>query len=80
MQFTYRPQRGAEDIKITLLSLIVKHLDRNASHVRLGFVDFSLAFSTIQPHILIRQQLAAHGDACFHPLLFTLYTNTCQQV
>lgn len=39
------------------LYLLFKHLEGNGCHARLLFVDFSSAFNTIQPHILISRLL-----------------------
>lgn len=35
------------------LNLVLKHSEGSKTHARLLFVDFSSAFNTIQPHILI---------------------------
>ena len=43
-----------QDATITLLDLVCKHLDINKKHARLLFVDFSSAFNTIQPHLLVQ--------------------------
>lgn len=53
LQFAYRASRGVEDATATLLNLVFKHLESSKTHARLLFVDFSSAFNTIQPHILI---------------------------
>ncbi len=58
MQFAYRPHRGVEDATVTLLNMLLKHLDNNGTHARPLFVDFSSAFNTIQPHVLARRLLA----------------------
>lgn len=55
LQFAYRANRGVQDATITLLNLIYKHLEGNKNHVRLLFVDFSSAFNTIQPHLLVQK-------------------------
>lgn len=55
LQFAYRTKRGVQDATITLLNYICKHLDSPNNHVRLMFVDFSSAFNTIQPHLLIQR-------------------------
>ncbi len=57
MQFAYRPKRGVEDATITLLHLLIRHLEGKGSHARVLFVDFSSAFNTIQPHVLIGRLL-----------------------
>ncbi len=53
LQFAYRTRRGVEDATITLLHNIYKHLEMADSYVRILFVDFSSAFNTIQPHLLM---------------------------
>ncbi len=57
MQFAYRPERGVEDATVTLLHLLIRHLEGKGSHARVLFVDFSSAFNTIQPHVLIGRLL-----------------------
>ncbi len=57
MQFAYRPKRGVEDATVTLLHLLIRHLEGKVSHSRVLFVDFSSAFNTIQPHVLIGRLL-----------------------
>lgn len=42
-------------ITLTLLDYIYKHLESPNNHARLLFVDFSSAFNTIQPHLLIQR-------------------------
>ncbi len=53
MLFAYRPKRGVDDATVTLLHLLIRHLEGKGSHARDLFVDFSSAFNTIQPHVLI---------------------------
>jgi hypothetical protein len=55
MQFAYRHRRGVEDATMTLLNSIYKHLDKPSSYVRLTFVDFSSAFNTLQPYLLLNK-------------------------
>ena len=55
VQFAYRHKRGVEDATITLLNSIYKYLDKPSSYVRLTFVDFSSAFNTIQPYLLLNE-------------------------
>ncbi len=57
MQFAYRPKRGVEDATVTLLHLLIRHLEGKGSLARVLFVDFSSAFNTIQPHVLIGRLL-----------------------
>lgn len=52
MQFAYRSKKGVEDVTITLIHLLLKHLEWKRYHSRVLFVDFSSAFNTIQPHVI----------------------------
>ena len=54
-QFAYCPGRGVDDAILTLLHNIYEHLDRPLNFVRTLFTDFSSAFNTIQPHLLIKK-------------------------
>ena len=57
-QFAYRTKRGVEDAQITLLKPLYSHLDAPGTHARLWFLDFSSAFNTIQPHVLVSKLLS----------------------
>ena len=56
-QFAYRPYRGVEDATVSLMNLLLKHLEGKGAHAQLLFIDFSSAFNTIQPHVLIERLL-----------------------
>ena len=53
LQFAYRSDRSCEDAILVLLDLLYSHLELNRNSARIIFFDFSSAFNTIQPHILI---------------------------
>ena len=55
MQFAYRQSRGVDDAILTYLHNIYNHLDHVGNSVRCLFVDFSIPFNTIVPHILIKK-------------------------
>ena len=57
MQFAYQSKRSCEDAVLLLLDRVYSHLEnsRSGHHARLMFFDFSSAFNTIRPHILIRK-------------------------
>ena len=55
MQFAYRASRGVEDATLTLLDKIYSHLNKPKTYVRVLFMDFSSAFNTVQPHLLLRR-------------------------
>ena len=51
--FAYRAHRGVDDALMTLLHRIYQHLDKLKTYVRTLFIDFSSAFNTINPNILV---------------------------
>jgi len=57
LQFAYRAKQGVDDATTILLNLLFKHLEGSKTHARILFVDFSSAFNTIQPHILVDKLL-----------------------
>ena len=54
-QFAYRAGRSVDDAILLFLDNIYSHLDMPRAYCRVLFVDFSSAFNTIQPHILINK-------------------------
>ena len=59
MQFAYQKDRNTEDAILTLLELLYAHLEqtRFGNSARVMFFDFSSAFNTIQPHLLVKKLL-----------------------
>ena len=57
MQFAYCKGRATEDAFQTLLHWLYQHLDRPRTYARILLIDFSSAFNTIQPHMLIEKLL-----------------------
>lgn len=53
-QFAYRAKRGVEDV-VTLLHSVLQHLDKLKTFAKLLLIDFSSAFNTMQPHILVEK-------------------------
>ena len=53
MQFAYQEGKGVEDAQLTFTNNIYKHLETPGANVRILFVDFSSAFNTIQPHLIV---------------------------
>ncbi|KAK3550416.1 hypothetical protein QTP86_025165, partial [Hemibagrus guttatus] len=52
-QFACRGNRSTEDAVATALHAAVSHLEKQGSYVRMFFVDYTLVFNTILPHILV---------------------------
>lgn len=46
-----------EDVTLTLINLLFKHLEGSGCHAGLLFIDFSSTLNTIQPHILAQRLL-----------------------
>lgn len=59
-QCSYRAGRGVEDTTGTLLNLILDPLD-GANHLVQLCINFSLAFNSIQRHILADQLTTIHN-------------------
>ena len=56
MQFAYVKARSTSDAVVTVMHKIAQHLDRNSSNTaRVLCIDFSSAFNTIQPHLMIKK-------------------------
>ncbi|KAI7804208.1 putative RNA-directed DNA polymerase from mobile element jockey-like [Triplophysa rosa] len=55
--FAYRANRSTEDAIATALYSALCHLEQRGSYARLLFVDFSSAFNTILPDILVTKLL-----------------------
>ena len=55
MQFPYREKRSVEDTILIFLQNVYKHLGMPKNYCRILFVDFSSAFNTIQPHLIIQK-------------------------
>ena len=54
-QYAYMSKRSVEDANLILHHKILSHLDKVNTYVRILFIDFSSAFNTIQPHLLIQK-------------------------
>ncbi len=66
LQFTYRANRSADNAVNTGLHYVLQHLDRPGAYVKIPFVDFSSAFNTIIPNLLLPKllQLSVPTSIC----------------
>uniref|UniRef100_A0A8C9W7S9 Reverse transcriptase domain-containing protein n=1 Tax=Scleropages formosus TaxID=113540 RepID=A0A8C9W7S9_SCLFO len=66
LQFAYRANRSADDAVNMGLHYILQHLDKPGTYARILFVDFSSAFNTIIPHLLLSKlsQLSVPTSIC----------------
>ena len=53
LQFTYRTNRSTDDAISIALHTALSHLDKMNTYVRMLFIDYSSAFTTIVPSKLI---------------------------
>ena len=57
LQFAYKAKRGVDDACLTLVNLISKHLQNTKASVRILMIDFSSAFNSIEPVVLLKRLL-----------------------
>lgn len=63
-QFAYRANRSTEDAIAAALHTVLSHLEHLGNYVRILFIDYSSAFNTIIPDILVNKL----SDLDFPPL------------
>ena len=80
MQFAYRENRGVEDAVLVVLHKLYSHLDTMRTYIRSLFIDFSSAFNTLIPHLLIRKltQMNVHPQLVL--IVHNFLLNRFQQV
>lgn len=79
-QFAYRKSRGTDDAIITLLHKLYEHLDKPTGYVRATFIDFSSAFNTIQPHLMIQKLKLLGVNSNIILWVYDFLTNRSQHV
>ena len=80
LQFAYRENRCVEDATLSIIDYVLSHVDGvnkiSKKYVKILFVDFSSAFNTIQPHIIMHKLYEMNVNSCI--ILFL--TNMLQYV
>ena len=79
-QFAYRSGRSVEDAILLLLDNLYEHLDKPKCIVRTLFLDFSSAFNTIKPAILIDRLRELKINNNIISWIFQFLTNRTQYV
>ena len=79
-QFAYRSGRSVEDAILLLLNNIYEHIDKPKGIVRTLFLDFSSAFNTIKPSILIERLKELKVNSHIIQWIFQFLTNRSQYV
>jgi hypothetical protein len=80
LQFAYKQKSGVEDAVLTLLNCVHKHLDQPHSAVRTLFIDFSSAFNTISPLLLVKKLTQAGVNPRLITWIASFLTNRTQRV
>ena len=57
-QFAYHANRSVDDATLTLVHHLYQHLDTGGHHARVLMVDFSSAFNTIQPYLMMQKLMS----------------------
>jgi len=55
LQFAYRNKRSTDDAFMYMLHNVYCHLDNPKQYAQVLFIDFSSAFNTIRPHIMMER-------------------------
>ena len=81
LQFAYLAKRTTEDAINTLLHHTTHHLDKKTpTYVRSLFTDYSSAFNTMQPHLLINKLNRYDVHPCLQFWILNFLTNRTQYV
>ena len=80
LQFAYRRNRSTDDALLFVLNSVFSHLDKPGNSIRLMFYDFSSAFNTIQPHLLVEKMKRMNVPANFVAWIFNHLTFRPQYV
>jgi hypothetical protein len=80
LQFAYLGGRCVEDAVLTLLHHVTQHVDKAHTYARLLFVDFSSAFNTIKPHVLMKKLMNMNINSNMILWIHSFLTNRRQHV
>ncbi len=80
LQFAYQANRSTDDAIITLIHEIAQHLDGNSKYARSLFIDYSSAFNTMQPHVLMSRLAEYNIPVRLQLLVLDFLTNRQQYV
>ena len=80
LQFAYSEGLTVDDAVLTLLHTLHKRLDNLGTKARLLFVDFSSAFNTIQPHLVMDKLTNMNVNAKLIVWIQSFLSNTLQYV
>ena len=79
-QFAYSQGRGTDDAINNITHSTVKHLECPKAYAQILLIDFSSAFNTLQPHLLISKLRKMSVNPFLIKWYFSFLTNRSQQV
>jgi hypothetical protein len=80
LQFAYSDGLSVEDALLTVVHTIHSHLDDQNTYVRALFIDFSSAFNTISPLVLVKKLVQLNISPLLVLWIGSFLTNRQQQV
>ena len=79
-QFAYKHGRSVDDAVLTLLNTICSHFDKAKTYSRVLFIDFSSAFNTIKPHVMLQKLSEMNVNGHLIKWIFSYLTERPQYV
>ena len=79
-QFSYRKNKSTEDATLLYNNLVVEHLENKNAYVRSVFIDFSSAFNTLKPDIVINKLRTINVSPILCEFILDFLTNREQRV
>lgn len=79
-QFAYKHHRSTNDAVSSITHLVLKHLEDPKAYARLLFIDFSSAFNTIQPFLLLETLKNMGVSSFIIKWYYSFLTNRMQYV
>ena len=79
-QFAYRSKKSTEDAVLYVVHCISEHLEYKNTCARALFIDFSSAFNTIKPSILIEKLIKLSCSHKIYSFVLDFLSNRIQQV
>ena len=80
MQLAYQSKESINNATTTLIHDLTQHLDDKSKYARCLLIDYSSAFNTMQPHILVNRLAAYSGPASLQLLVLDFLTDRQQYV
>ena len=79
-QFAYKKGSSTDDAIILLIQNILSHLEKQKTYARVLFIDFSSAFNTIQPHLMLEKLMSMSVNPTLLKFIMSFLTNRKQKV